>query len=129
MNNCCLSIKCLRCCKKTNMVLSSRDIQRIEKRGYDRRFFVTEQDGWLQLKNDKGRCVFHNGTYCTIYNDRPIGCTLYPIVYDADHRCAILDEDCPQKQCFPLTIEKTKQLYDLVALLGTERGSRQKHNT
>jgi Fe-S-cluster containining protein len=110
------------------MVLSFHDIERIEKRGFDSGFFVMEQDGWLQLKNAKGRCVFHNGIYCTIYKDRPIGCALYPIVYDADHRCAILDEDCPQRHCFSLTTAKTKQLYSLVSLLGAERGSRHKKN-
>lgn len=124
MTNCCLETKCTQCCIKTNMILSYHDIENIQKMGYDRQFFITEHKGWLQLKNHKGRCVFHDGNVCTIYLQRPKGCALYPIVYDKDNRCAILDSECPQKQCFPLVKFKIQQLYNLISTLERERNQR-----
>ena len=126
MTTCCLETKCIQCCVKTNMVLTSYDIETIEKLGYEVKFFVSERNRWLQLKNKKGRCVFHNGTICTIYDHRPEGCVLYPIVYDKDHRSAILDSDCPQRHCFLLSNTKSKQLYTLISILEKERVGRKK---
>lgn len=124
MSNCCLKTKCIQCCINTNMVLTNRDIKNIQKRGYDRQFFVLEQNGWLQLKNYQGRCVFHNGIQCTIYFQRPEGCTLYPIVYDKDNNSAILDSECPQQQCFLLSKVKSQQLHRLISILEKERTER-----
>jgi uncharacterized protein len=107
------------------MILSYRDIENIQKQGYEQKFFVTKHDGWLQLKNDKGRCVFHTGTRCTIYHHRPEGCTLYPVVYDKDNQRAILDCECPQKHCFPLEKSKIQQLFDLISTLERERNQRE----
>jgi Fe-S-cluster containining protein len=126
MSNCCLETKCMQCCVDTNMILSYRDIETIQKIGYDYHFFVSEHNGWLQLQNDKGRCVFHNGTQCTIYDKRPEGCTLYPMVYDKDLKSAILDSECPQRHCFPLVKSTEQQLFDLIATLERERNQRQK---
>jgi uncharacterized protein len=108
------------------MILTSKDIETIKKLGYTDGFFVSEKNRWLQLKNNKGRCVFHNGTLCTIYDDRPEGCVLYPIVFDKDHHKAILDSDCPQKHCFPLTKDKSQQLNKLIQVLEKERTERKK---
>lgn len=109
---------------ETNMLLSYHDIDTIEKIGYTKDFFVVEDDGWLQLKNHHGRCVFHNGTYCTIYQQRPTGCHLYPVVYDNDDKSALLDNECPQRHCFTLSKRKTHQLTTLVSLLEQERTDR-----
>jgi Fe-S-cluster containining protein len=124
MVNCCLESKCIRCCIETNMVLSYRDIENIQKMGYDRQFFVSENKGWLQLKNHQGHCVFHDGTRCNIYYHRPEGCTLYPVVYDKDSNGAILDNECPQKHCFSLSKAKSRKLDLLISILEKERTER-----
>jgi len=108
------------------MLLTTHDIQTIEKLGYVAQFFVSERNGWLQLKNNKGRCVFHNGTVCTIYDHRPKGCVLYPVVYDKDHQVAILDRDCPQKHTFLISDTKSEQLYRLISILEKEQIGRKK---
>jgi len=124
MSYCCLDTHCKQCCIQTNMLLSHDDIETIQKFGYDASFFVEHHHGWLQLKNTHGRCVFHNGARCTIYAYRPEGCMLYPVVYDHDHKRAILDSACPQKKCFQLSQQKTQQLYALVSRLEKEREQR-----
>jgi len=124
MTTCCLETSCSLCCLNTNMVLTVQDIDILMKLGYRSTFFVARRNGWLQLKNKKGRCVFHDGRHCTIYRHRPEGCRLYPIVYEKDTRSAILDNDCPQKQHFFLSKNKERQLFALVFLLENERRER-----
>ena len=124
MLNRCLETKCIRCCIETNMVLTYRDIENIQKMGYNRQFFVSENKGWLQLKNRNGRCVFHDGTRCTIYHNKPEGCSLYPVVYNRDNNSAILDNECPQKHCFSLSKAKLQQLDILISILENERTER-----
>ncbi len=124
MSNCCLETKCIQCCIETNMILSYHDIETIQKMGYDRQFFLVEHDGWLQLKNNNDRCVFHNGTVCTIYPRRPKGCIFYPVVYDKDNACVILDSECPQKHCFSLSKEKRQHLHDFISILEKEKTER-----
>lgn len=111
------------------MLLTYEDIEKIAKLGYDRAYFVEERDGWLQLKNSQGRCVFHTGETCRIYKDRPLGCTLYPVVYDNDNHCAILDRECPQKQKFSLGKNNVRKLGTLVSTLRRERAQRIKIST
>lgn len=103
------------------MPLSYKDIERIKGLGFDTNFFVTENDGWLQLKNRDGRCVFHTGIVCSIYEDRPDGCKLYPTIYDKGKKRAIFDKDCPHRDEFQMSKSTVKQLYDVVSKLERER--------
>jgi uncharacterized protein len=127
MKNPCLETHCLRCCTNTNMILTKQDIDIIRTLGYSPDFFVQEKNTWLQLKNTQGRCVFHNGTICTIYDHRPKGCQLYPVVFQKNDRKAIHDNDCPMRKYFPLTKEKSQELQTLIQLLEAERAERKKN--
>ncbi len=126
MKSCCIDYKCIQCCLDTNMPLSHQDIDRIKRLGFDTNFFVTGREGWLQLKNQDGRCVFHSSIMCTIYENRPDGCRLYPIIYDKDKKQALFDKDCPQRDKFHMSKSITKQLYDLVSKIESERAERKK---
>ena len=117
----CINIKCIQCCKDTNMLLSKTDIKRIESLGYSCDFFVDTHDGWFQLKNRDGHCVFHNGMKCLIYEHRPEGCQLYPIIFDKENNCAILDEECPYRTKFLITMSSRKKLFHLVSKIESER--------
>ena len=122
----CINIKCIQCCKDTNMLLSKTDIKRIESLGYSCDFFVDTQNGWFQLNNRDGHCVFHNGMKCLIYEHRPEGCKLYPIIYDKDKKHVVFDKDCPQRDKFHMSKSITKQLYDLVSKIECERAEQKK---
>jgi len=129
LSTCCLRARCIRCCRHTNMLLSSDDVASITRLGYKPMNFVEEHDGWLQLKNAQGRCVFHTGKRCGIYDHRPAGCRLYPIVYDDDARRAILDADCPQRHKFHRTTKNADALAALIATLQRERAQRDKNSS
>src|SRR5579871_83931 len=99
------------------MLLLDEDIARIRRLGYEENFFVTKnsQDGFKALKNSSaGRCVFHDGRKCTIYENRPKGCKLYPIIFDEDQGHAVRDKLCPFRDEFMLTSQtkhELKQVY------------------
>jgi Fe-S-cluster containining protein len=124
MDSLCIDLKCIQCCKDTNMLLSDTDIKQIKSLGFSNNFFVDTFDGWLHLKNRDGRCVFHNGIKCLIYEDRPEGCRLYPITFDNDNNCAILDEECPYRTKFLITQSLRKKLFHLIARIASERFQR-----
>ena len=108
------------------MPISYNDIEQIKKLGFKTDFFVIKDDGWLQLKNKKGQCVFHNGTTCSIYENRPEGCKLYPVIYDKDKKSAVFDKDCPYTKNFQINKSIIKQLNILVSILEYERAKRGK---
>jgi len=124
MDSPCIDLKCIQCCKDTNMLLSNTDIKQIKSLGFCNNFFVDTFDGWLHLKNRDGRCVFHNGIKCLIYEDRPEGCRLYPITFDNDNNCAILDEECPYRTKFLITQSLRKKLFHLISRIVSERSQR-----
>ena len=86
-------MKCSRCCYNTEMILTRQDIERIEKRGY--KGFYKKSGGFYRLVNINGRCIFlgEDGK-CTIYNDKPLGCGVYPLIYN-EEKGVIIDDYCP----------------------------------
>jgi len=78
------------------MELSLDDIKRLEKKGFRLEDFTVQNDGVTQLRNVGGYCYFYNRAdkKCTIYEDKPIGCSIYPVVYLVNEGM-IIDELCP----------------------------------
>jgi len=108
------------------MLLSNNDIEIIENKGYNRNYFVKSKKGWLKLKNKDGKCVFHNGKICLIYEIRPEGCKLYPLIFDKEHKSAVVDEECPYQDNFRFDKKNVNQLYRLVTKMIYERRIRKK---
>jgi Fe-S-cluster containining protein len=78
------------------MELSDDDIGRLVALGYHRDgFSVTDRDGVTRLRNVDRRCYFYDRgeTQCRVYNERPLGCYIYPVVFsEADG--IVIDELC-----------------------------------
>lgn len=111
------------------MPLTSDDIERIEDLGFDRDFFVAKRDGWLRLRNVDGRCVFHDGDRCRIYDGRPEGCRLYPIVYDETGGLEVPDRDCPHREKFRVSRVVAQRVANIVKTLERERAVRERRPT
>ena len=116
----CLEYRCVKCCSDTNMLLSSSDILRIRGLGFSEDFFIVKKNGNRQLKNRSGRCAFHNGQRCTIYNHRPKGCRLYPAIFYDDTGETDLDSYCPHHGKFRLTPSISREVIKLVRKLDVE---------
>ena len=84
------------CCTETEMLLSERDITRLVKKGFSKNYFVKyDKQGYAQLKNREGYCVFYDPKkrQCNVYADRPSGCRVYPVILD-DEKGIVLDDIC-----------------------------------
>lgn len=80
------------------MPLSAEDIERIEREGYRKNFFVQFEEGYPVLRNLNNYCVFYDveNQRCRIYHSRPLGCRLYPVVYD-EQKGIVVDAICSAK--------------------------------
>jgi len=79
------------------MLLSKEDIQRLERKGYERDFFVRyDRHGYAILQNRDGQCVFFDPEkrVCREQENRPLGCRIYPVMYDEDYGI-VIDSICP----------------------------------
>jgi hypothetical protein len=121
MKNACLHYRCIKCCLDTEMPLSNSDIVRIKGLGFPEDFFALKKNGNRQLRNLSGKCVFHNGERCTIYNYRPEGCQLYPVIFNEDIGEAVLDSYCPHHEEFQLTPSISRKVIKLVRKLDVEK--------
>lgn len=121
MNSVCLHYGCTKCCMNTKMSLSNSDIARIKGLGFYEDSFVLERNGSHYLKNLSGRCIFHNGKQCTIYNDRPDGCRLYPAVFDENKGKVILHLYCPHHGRFQLKSHISRDVINLIRRLDLEK--------
>ncbi len=78
------------------MLLSKKDIQRLEVLGYRRNQFVRfDKQGYATLKNLEGYCFFYDLTNrrCSVYSNRPSGCQVYPVIVD-EEKGIVLDTIC-----------------------------------
>jgi len=97
------------CCTETEMLLSEKDISRLEKKGFSKTYFVKYDDqGYAQLKNRDGYCVFYDleKCRCNVYDDRPSGCRVYPVILD-EEKGIVLDDICNSRNTIT---EKEKKL-------------------
>jgi len=93
-------LRCGTCCIKTEMLLSEKDIERLEHKGYCKDSFVVfDEEGFPKLRNLHGHCFFYNveDKRCKVYRSRPLGCRLYPVVFD-EEKGIVVDEDCCAKE-------------------------------
>jgi Fe-S-cluster containining protein len=81
------------------MLLSAKDIERLERKGYDQTFFVRfDAEGYATLRNHRGYCVFYDTEkrHCKVRAQRPAGCRIYPVIYDED-KGIVVDTICPSR--------------------------------
>ena len=103
------------------MPLTSSDINRILRLGYRLEDFAVKVEGEWRLRNIHGKCVFLGDEGCRIYPYRPLGCRLYPLVYDESSRIVRFDEICPYADEFERTDEDVHKLINLLSHLSVER--------
>jgi len=81
------------------MLLSEEDVERLESAGFSREDFTSiGEEGLMRLRNVREWCYFYNPAEkkCQVYEDRPLGCRLYPVIYSIDEG-VIADKLCPMR--------------------------------
>jgi len=105
----CIHRDCHACCVDTRMTLTEVDAAQLEAAGH-RDFFFINDDHDLQLVNLEGHCVFLIDGRCSVHDDRPEGCRLYPLILDLSVDRVILDAFCPYAKEFAFTQDDAVQL-------------------
>jgi len=91
-------LHCGICCKETEMLLSTADITLLERKGYSKELFARlDSAGYFTLRNYRGYCVFYDvkKRRCKVHADRPVGCRIYPVIYDETKGMVVVDSICP----------------------------------
>ena len=97
---------CGECCLNTEMILSKKDVDIIMKNStknlQKEDFVFKNKDGFFQLKNINGHCIFLDilTKQCNVYEHRPQGCRFYPLIFDFQEKNCIFDNDCPRPHLF-----------------------------
>jgi len=120
----CQHHRCVACCLETEMPLTEDDLRRIELLGFERADFTVEADGETRLRNVKKACFFLRERICIVYEGRPEGCRIYPLVYDLDAHKFIYDTVCPHSAEFKATREDKERLKRLIRQLDREAEKR-----
>jgi Fe-S-cluster containining protein len=112
------------------MLLSSADIERLERMGYNRQKFMHhDKHGFVRLKNRRGFCVFYDveKSRCKIYRHRPLGCRIYPIIYN-EQEGIVVDDLCPMKNTVSESElkRKGKEVTELLQRIDSEAASYRK---
>lgn len=96
------------------MTLTQADVSRIEARGHSG--FYRENDGGdLQLLNRDGRCLFLTSAGCSVYDIRPEGCRLYPLMLEVRRDEVVHDTFCPWAAEVPVPADGEQRLRRSVA--------------
>jgi len=116
------------CCTETEMLLSKKDIKRLEEKGFSENQFVQyDRQGYAQLKNRDGYCIFYDlkNRQCSVYVVRPAGCRVYPVILDEEVGI-ILDEICESRNSITLSEKKLKgkRVIALLKIIDAEAMSR-----
>jgi len=116
--------RCGICCQKTKMMLPFEDVKRLERLGYDsQKFIFRDRQGFFRLQNNHGHCFFYDiwNRSCKVYKDRPLGCHIYPVIYQVGKGIRV-DDICPMKGTVSKREleRKGKELSDLIRRLSQE---------
>jgi hypothetical protein len=107
------------------MTLTGSDVARLEAAGFSG-FTREDRNGDLELVNRNGWCVFLDGASCGVYDLRPDGCRLYPLVLDIGSGRVVLDEYCPHRAEFPIEADRVAELRRSVAQENAEAAARRR---
>ena len=112
------------CCTETEMLLSKKDIKRLEKIGFGQNLFVVfDKQGYAQLRNREGYCFFYDrlNHQCSVYVDRPSGCRVYPVILD-ENKGIILDSICESRESITQSEKnlKGKRVIRLLEIIDSE---------
>jgi uncharacterized protein len=106
------------------MLLCKKDIKRLEKKGFSQNQFVNyDKQGYAQLKNRDGYCVFYDlkNRRCCVYVNRPSGCRVYPVILH-EGKGIILDNICQSRKSVTQSEKnlKGKRVIKLLEVIDSE---------
>lgn len=107
------------------MTLTEADVSLLESAGHSD-FVRLNSRGDLELKSRSGRCVFLTEEGCGVYELRPEGCRLFPLILDIQSNRVIRDECCPHWRDFPIDVVRAERLRQSVEIETAEAERRRR---
>jgi Fe-S-cluster containining protein len=106
------------------MPLTEADVAQLKRMGHDAIEFTVQAEGEVRLANVRGSCFFLENGRCRVYEARPEGCRVYPVVYDERIYKFVLDPTCPHGAEFSVTREDRDRLKRLLHRIDREMEKR-----
>lgn len=97
----CQKYECSLCCKDREVVLTRKDITKLLTYGHYEQVFSRPSKYGHNIKElifVDGECVFLKNDRCTVYNNRPTACRIFP--YSIDECGGCVDDACPHSNEF-----------------------------
>ncbi len=97
----CGDLSCSRCCHDREVILTHKDIERLLTMGHYEQVFAKGSRWGNNLKEMifvNGECVFLKEGACSVYNNRPTACRIFPMTLGDNG--PEFDVSCPYLECF-----------------------------
>jgi len=97
----CGDLNCSKCCHDREVVLTHDDVDRLLTMGHYEQTFARPSRHGHNLKElifENGTCIFLKDGKCSVYQNRPTACRIFPYVTE-DGKDAI-DSGCPHGDIF-----------------------------
>lgn len=124
--NPCRRHECHLCCVDTRMTLTGADVSALESAGHSD-FARLNSRSDLELKNSDGRCIFLADGRCAVYEIRPEGCRLFPLILDIGVDRVVRDEYCPHWREFSIDADAADRVRRSVEIETVEAEKRRGH--
>jgi len=97
----CRARNCSLCCHDREVVLTKQYIIRLRTYAHYEQVFARDSRHGMNLKEllfVNGDCVFLRNGQCSVYDNRPTACRIFPYNYDGNR--GGLDDECPHVEEF-----------------------------
>jgi len=97
----CQSSNCSLCCRNREVILTKKDITKLLTFGHYEQVFAKPSRHGMNLKElifVNGDCVFLKSNKCSVYENRPMACRIFP--YCSDGSASGIDNECPHADEF-----------------------------
>ena len=111
-----------RCCKDISLKVSVREYEKNFKKHASSLKTVKYNKMVIVFPKHSQPCPYWNGSGCSIYDDRPVDCRLYPFelhrLVEKKHNIEAVfydQSDCPHKEALFIPVEEAKELITALA--------------
>jgi Fe-S-cluster containining protein len=92
----CQTTNCSLCCRNREVILTKKDVTKLLTFGHYEQVFAKPSRHGMGLKEMifvDGECVFLKNDKCSVYDNRPTACRIFP--YTSDGNKGSIDPECP----------------------------------
>lgn len=114
----CSDLNCSLCCHEREVILTHEDVDKLLTMGHYEQTFARKSRHGHNLKElifIGGDCIFLKNGTCSVYNNRPTACRIFPYSMEEGREC--FDEGCPHRSEFrgdPVFLEDARSGFNRI---------------